>query len=58
MGVMAGSRKRANGEGTLFWEEARGRWVAELPPAAEAAVIRSVVGWAHPMGPVGFLKAT
>jgi integrase len=27
---MAGSRKRANGEGTLFWEEARGRWVAEL----------------------------
>ena len=27
---MAGSRKRSNGEGTLFWEERRGRWVAQL----------------------------
>ena len=27
---MPGSRKRANGEGTLFWEERRGRWVAQL----------------------------
>ena len=27
---MAGSRKRSNGEGTLFWEERRRRWVAQL----------------------------
>jgi hypothetical protein len=32
--------------------------IPALPQAAEAAVLRPVVGWEHPMQPVGFLKAT